>query len=47
MARLVLILIDTADALPGLERAAFSAVLTSDVPITAERAMYFVMPRGY
>lgn len=37
----------TADALPGLERAAFSTVLNSDVPIVAERAMYFVMPRGY
>lgn len=37
----------TADALPGLERAAFSAVLRSDEPVVAERAMYFVMPRGY
>ncbi|NPV59261.1 MAG: L,D-transpeptidase family protein [Actinobacteria bacterium] len=37
----------TADALPGLERASFSTVLNSDVPIVAERAMYFVMPRGY
>ena len=37
----------TADALPGLERAAFSTVLRSDTPMAAERAMYFVMPRGY
>ncbi len=37
----------TAKSLPGLERAAFSTVLTSDVPIAAERAMYFVMPRGH
>ncbi|MDI6831330.1 MAG: L,D-transpeptidase family protein [Actinomycetota bacterium] len=37
----------TADVLPGLERAAFSTRIGSDVPIMAERAMYFVMPRGY
>jgi hypothetical protein len=35
------------DALPGLERASFSTVVRSDVPIMAERAMYFVMTRGY
>ncbi len=35
------------DNVPGLERASFSTVVSSDVPIMAERAMYFVMPRGY
>ncbi|RJP28388.1 MAG: murein L,D-transpeptidase [Actinobacteria bacterium] len=35
------------DALPGLERASFTTVVDSDVPIMAERAMYFVMTRGY
>lgn len=35
------------DALSGLERASFSTVVKSDVPIMAERAMYFVMTRGY
>ncbi len=35
------------DALPGLERASFSTVVRSDAAIMAERAMYFVMTRGY
>jgi hypothetical protein len=35
------------EGLPGLERASFSTVVHSDVPIMAERAMYFVMTRGY
>jgi len=35
------------DAIPGLERASFSTVVDSDAPIMAERAMYFVMTRGY
>ena len=35
------------DALPGLERASFATEVASDVPIMAERAMYFVMTRGY
>lgn len=35
------------DELPGLERAAFSFAVHSDVPVMAERAMYFVMARGY
>jgi hypothetical protein len=35
------------DDLPGLDRAAFSTVVFSKVPVMAERAMYFVMPRGY
>jgi hypothetical protein len=35
------------DNVPGLERASFSTVVSSDVPIMAERVMYFVMPRGY
>ncbi|MBN2027081.1 MAG: hypothetical protein JW854_10035, partial [Actinobacteria bacterium] len=34
-----------ADDLPGLARAAFSARISSDVPVVAERAMYFAMPR--
>ena len=36
-----------ADEIPGLERASFSTVVRSDVPVMAERAMYFVMARGY
>ncbi len=35
------------DSLPGLERASFSTVVRSEVPIAAERTMYFVMTRGY
>lgn len=35
------------DGLPGLERASFSTVVSSDVPVMAERAMYFVLTRGY
>jgi hypothetical protein len=35
------------DSLPGLDRASFSTVVRSDVPIMAERSMYFVMTRGY
>jgi hypothetical protein len=35
------------DELPGLERAAFSTQIYSDVPIVAERATYFVMSCGY
>jgi hypothetical protein len=35
------------DSLPGLERDSFSIVVRSDVPIMAERTMYFVMTRGY
>ena len=35
------------DGLPGLERASFSTTIRSDVPIMAERTMYFVMTRGY
>jgi hypothetical protein len=35
------------DNVPGLERASFSTIVSSDVPIMAERTMYFVMPRGY
>jgi hypothetical protein len=35
------------DDLPGLDRAAFSTVVFSKVPVMAERAMYFVMPTGY
>ena len=35
------------DALPGLDRASFSAALSSDAPIVAERSMYFVVTRGY
>lgn len=35
------------DDLPGMERTSFSAVVHADQPIMAERAMYFVMPRGY
>jgi L,D-transpeptidase catalytic domain len=35
------------DDLPGLDRAAFSTVVFSKVPVMAERAMYFVMPVGY
>jgi len=35
------------DNVPGLERTSFSTVVSSDVPVMAERAMYFVMPRGY
>ncbi len=36
-----------ADELPGLEEASFSMTVGSDVPVVAERAMYFVIPRGY
>lgn len=35
------------DEIPGLERASFSTVVRSDVTVMAERAMYFVMARGY
>jgi hypothetical protein len=35
------------DDLAGLERASFATTVSSDVPIVAERAMYFVMPVGY
>jgi hypothetical protein len=35
------------DELTGLEEASFSIVVKSDNPIVAERAMYFVIPRGY
>ena len=35
------------DDLPGLERASFATLVRSDQPVVAERAMYFVMPRGY
>ena len=35
------------DKLPGLERASFSTSVRSDVPVVAERSMYFVMTRGY
>jgi len=35
------------DDLPGLERAAFSAQVYADQPVVAERAVYFVMSRGY
>jgi hypothetical protein len=35
------------DDMPGLERASFSTVVKSEVPVMAERAMYFVMTRGY
>jgi hypothetical protein len=35
------------DNVPGFERASFSTIVSSDVPIMAERSMYFVMPRGY
>jgi len=35
------------DSLPGLDRASFSTMVVSDVPIMAERAMYFVMTIGY
>ncbi len=35
------------DDIPGLQRSAFSTVVSSDVPVMAERAMYFVMARGY
>lgn len=35
------------DELPGLDSAAFSTVVSSDLPIMAEREMYFVMTRGY
>ncbi|MBN2027080.1 MAG: L,D-transpeptidase family protein [Actinobacteria bacterium] len=35
------------DSLPGLDRASFSTTVVSDVPIMAERTMYFVMTRGY
>jgi hypothetical protein len=35
------------DDLPGLDRAAFSAIVHSDQPIMAEREMYFTMTRGY
>jgi hypothetical protein len=35
------------DELPGLARAAFAISVGSGEPVVAERAMYFVMPRGY
>ena len=35
------------DEIPGLERAAFSTQVYSDVPIVAERAIYFVKSCGY
>jgi len=35
------------DDLPGLEEASFSMTVGSDVPVVAERTMYFVIPRGY
>jgi len=35
------------DDLPGLDRAAFSTVVSSDQPIMAEREMFFEMTRGY
>lgn len=35
------------DDIPGLERSSFSATVLADQPVVAERAMYFVMPRGY
>ncbi len=35
------------DDLPGLERAAFAIAVHCDQPVMAERAMYFVMIRGY
>jgi hypothetical protein len=35
------------DELSGLEETSFSMVVWSDRPVVAERAMYFVIPRGY
>ncbi len=35
------------DELAGLEEAAFSIRVGADCPVVAERAMYFVIPRGY
>ncbi|MGQ9476679.1 MAG: DUF5719 family protein [Actinomycetota bacterium] len=35
------------DDLPGMDRASFSINVHADQPVVAERAMYFVMPRGY
>lgn len=35
------------DDLPGMDRTSFSMNVHADQPVVAERAMYFVMPRGY
>ncbi len=35
------------DDLPGMERTSFSMNVHADQQVVAERAMYFVMPRGY
>ena len=35
------------DDLPGMERTSFSMNIHADQPVVAERAMYFVMLRGY